>query len=262
VEVRSLGYRTDLMVRRLAGSSVEDRGHFIVVRTPQNPGFHWGNFLLWPGPPGEAGIEEWITAFGEEFPPATHLTFGIDGTEIPDGHERSAPGGLVADTSVVLTSDRVPEEGAAIGTPTVRPLRSDSDWQEEHRLRITLDEGDQPLSPVHLEFLRRGNDEARRTVEAGHAEYFGAFTGDRLCSVVGIASDGRGVARYQNVGTHPDFRRRGLASLLLARAGSFGMEAFRARLLVIVADHDSRAAGLYRTVGFVPVEGQWGWSAP
>jgi ribosomal protein S18 acetylase RimI-like enzyme len=261
MDVRSLGYRTDLMVRRLAGSSINDEGHFIIVRTPENPGFHWGNFLLLPGPPSEAQFQEWMARFTEEFSDAAHMTFGIDGTTIPDDREHQAPAGMVADLSVVMTSERPPAGGEVMGTPTVRPLRSDGDWDQEHLLRLVQDEGDQPHSPDHLDFLRRSTDEARRMVAGGHAEYFGAFTGDRLCSVVGIASDGQGVARYQNVGTHPGFRRRGLASTLLARAGLFGTEEMGARQLVIVAEHDSKAAALYRAVGFVPVEMEWGLSA-
>ena len=63
--------------------------------------------------------------------------------------------------------------------------------------------------------------EAAGLVASGGAEYFGAFDGDRLCSVAGIASDRQGLARYQNVGTLAEYRRRGLASRLLAEAGAF-----------------------------------------
>ena len=57
MEVRSLGYRTDLMIRALEGSQLADRGDYLVVRTPQNPSYWWGNFLLLSDPPqpGEAG---------------------------------------------------------------------------------------------------------------------------------------------------------------------------------------------------------------
>ncbi len=261
MEVRSLAYRTDLMVRRLAGSTISDHGRFIVVRTPDNPGFHWGNFVLWPGPPRPGEVEEWIRIFTDQFPDAAHLAFGIDGTDFPEGDQPFPDKRLLSDLSVVMTSERPPESRATRSVPTVRPLRSDRDWDQEHLLRLALDEEDEPHSSAHLDFLRRSTDESRRLVEAGHAEYFGAFIEDRLGSVVGIASDGRGVARYQNVGTHPDFRRRGLASHLLARAGAFGMDGFGARRLVIVADAGGIAAGLYQAVGFVPVESQWGLSA-
>jgi ribosomal protein S18 acetylase RimI-like enzyme len=260
VEVQSLGYRTDLMVRRLAGSSITDRGRYIVVRTPENPGFHWGNFLLWPGPPAEDEVGEWMAQFAEEFPAATHVALGIDVTEIPEWPGYLSTTGLEADSSVVLAAEQPPEAGPPDDAPTIRPLRSDDDWGQELGLRVTLAGEDGPPPPGHHAFLERSTAESRRLVESGHAGYFGAFVDDRLCSVVGIASDGLGVARYQNVGTHPEYRRRGFASTLLSRAGSFGREVFGARLLVIVADLDGPAVGLYRSVGFDPVEEQWGMS--
>jgi hypothetical protein len=39
VDVSSLGYRTDLMIRRLSGSEISDRGSHLVIRTPANPYF-------------------------------------------------------------------------------------------------------------------------------------------------------------------------------------------------------------------------------
>jgi ribosomal protein S18 acetylase RimI-like enzyme len=263
VEVRSLGYRTDLMVRRLAGASIKDLGRCIVVRTPDNPWFHWGNFLLWADPPGERGIEAWISAFAEEFPDATHTTFGIDGTGSPEHRDHPSPVALEAELSVVMTSERPPEVGPVEGGVAVRPLRSAEDWRQHLLLRHDEEEAEaHPVPPGHAQFLQRSTEESRRLVDQGRAAYFGAFVDDRLRSVAGIVSDGRGVARFQNVGTHPAYRRRGLASALLARAGTFGLADLGADLLVIVADQDGPAADLYHSLGFTPVEVQWGLSAP
>jgi hypothetical protein len=77
VDVRSLGYRTDLAIRVLEGSEVTDRGDYLVIRTPGNPDFWWGNFLLLPGlRPGSGG--GWRARFAAEFPDAGHLTLGVD----------------------------------------------------------------------------------------------------------------------------------------------------------------------------------------
>jgi hypothetical protein len=38
-----LGWTTDLAVLRYMGSTIEDRGDHLVVRTPRSPDFHWGN---------------------------------------------------------------------------------------------------------------------------------------------------------------------------------------------------------------------------
>ena len=40
------GWLTDIAVLRLSGAHIEDRGDHLVVTSPDNPGYHWGNFLL------------------------------------------------------------------------------------------------------------------------------------------------------------------------------------------------------------------------
>jgi hypothetical protein len=46
VDVRSLGFRTDLTVRRLAGPEIVDRGDYLLVRSSDFPDYYWGNFIL------------------------------------------------------------------------------------------------------------------------------------------------------------------------------------------------------------------------
>ena len=144
----------------------------------------------------------------------------------------------------------------------VRPLRTPHDWREELRLRVEVSAEDGPLPPGHTEFLLRRTEESMRLAEQGRAAYLGAFEGDRLCAVVGIASDRRGVARYQNVATRAGFRRRGLASWLVAEAGQVAVASMGAELLVIVADHGGAAARLYGSLGFTPVEAHLGLTVP
>jgi hypothetical protein len=45
MDIRSLGYRTDLFFPRFDGIII-DRGSYLVIRTPGNPHFYWGQFLL------------------------------------------------------------------------------------------------------------------------------------------------------------------------------------------------------------------------
>lgn len=56
MQVRSLGYRTDLIFPAFDGQ-ITDRGDYLVVRTPSNPTFYWGNFLLFDRPPGDGDFE-------------------------------------------------------------------------------------------------------------------------------------------------------------------------------------------------------------
>jgi hypothetical protein len=128
--IASLGYRTDLMLLGLQGSVIEQRVGYQVIRTPANPTFHWGNFVLLDRPPAPGTVSSWTTTFAREFPGAEHLAIGVDGTsgDAGDAAELAATG-LEADRSTVLT--------AAVTTPPPRPnevaefrtLDSDADWE-------------------------------------------------------------------------------------------------------------------------------------
>src|SRR5579863_9380717 len=81
VEVVSLGFRTDLMVRGLEGSEIADHGGYVTVRTRANPEFYWGNFLLLPADALSDPPDRWLSLFAAEFPDAGHLALGIDVTD-------------------------------------------------------------------------------------------------------------------------------------------------------------------------------------
>ncbi|MDQ1528945.1 MAG: hypothetical protein QOH77_735, partial [Actinomycetota bacterium] len=68
--ISSLGFRSDLMLLALQGSDIEQRDGYLVVRTPTNPTFHWGNFLLLGDAPEPGSVRRWIAAFRREFPGA------------------------------------------------------------------------------------------------------------------------------------------------------------------------------------------------
>src|SRR3954452_20220779 len=96
------------MVRQLSGSSVEDRGDYVVVRTDSNPTFYWGNFLLFPEPPRAGDPERWLARFAAEFPVAGHVAIGVDGVDGERGDDGAfGTAGLEPDVGVVLTTDRV-----------------------------------------------------------------------------------------------------------------------------------------------------------
>jgi ribosomal protein S18 acetylase RimI-like enzyme len=253
VDVRSLGFATDLMIRRLAGSEIADRGDYLVVRTPRNPTFYWGNFVL-VSP--EVPAEEWLGLFAREFTGAGHVAIGVDGT---DGASPGSPplleSGFELEVSTVLVLAGPPGDAPAVDHPC-RPLRGDDDWAQAAGLRRALGQEQGRLTEGYRVFLDRRVAEARELDRAGHAVHLGAFVDGRLRSCLGLMSDGGGTARYQTVETHPAFRHRGLAGALVEAAGRHGLTNLGASRLVIVADPDGPAVNLYRSLGFRDAEHQ------
>jgi GNAT superfamily N-acetyltransferase len=259
MDIRSLGYRTDLMIRALEGSQVSDRGEYLVIRTPANPAFWWGNFLLLPAPPELGEPDRWLSVFAAEFPGAAHVTLGIDTGNAPTvDADAFAAHGLEADLSAVLTAIAPHEPPQPNLDAICRPLDGDRDWQQAAELRSAITAGTPGQDP---EFLRARLAAERGLTQAGHGWWFGAFTGGQLAAQLGIISDGAGVARYQNVETHPDARRQGLAGTLVWQAGQHA-SARGARKLVIAADPADGAIRVYRSVGFAQHETQLGFFRP
>ena len=241
MDVTSLGFRTDLMLRRLAGATVEDRGDHVVVTTPANPGFWWGNFVLLAEPAKD--IAPWLETFRRAFPEAEHVALGVDGTDGRTGDTT----GLDAEVDVVLTATGFePREPDPYSR--VRTLESDQDWAQAVDLQLVCH--DEQPSPAHRLFVERRVAEVRGLVEAGHGQWFGAFPDGVLRSSLGVVTDGSGIARYQNVQTQPEFRRQGLATRLVHEAGVHALAHRRAEVLVIVADPDDEAIRIYRAAGF------------
>src|SRR5258708_24573803 len=69
------------MVRLLEGSQLDDRGDYLAIRSPQNPAYWWGNFLLLSAPPHRGETRKWVDLFAAEFPGAEHVALGIDVTD-------------------------------------------------------------------------------------------------------------------------------------------------------------------------------------
>lgn len=252
MHVRSLAYRTDLALLQLSGSEVEDHGAHLVVRTPANPRFYWGNYLLLAEPPEAGSAEHWVAAFEVAFPEAAHRAFGVDGTE--GSLEDLAPFaalGFETDASVVMTARHVHAPPRPNREATIRPLAGDEDWAQQVELSFAGED-----EHVTLDFSARRTDAHRSVVEAGHGVWFGAFLGDRLVSSMGLVRAGEGLARFQDVKTHPDARGRGLAGTLVHAVSRHGFDELGAETLVMVADPDYLAIRVYRSVGFDDTETQ------
>jgi len=252
MDVRSLGFRTDLALLQLGGSEVEDRGTHLVVRTPMNPTFYWGNFLLLAQPPHPGSGPHWVDVFERELPGVRHRTFGVDATAGTAADLAPFAGmGFSADVSSVMTAQAVREPPHPHPTARIRALSSDDDWGQQVALaRAGEDE--------HLteQFATRRAAAHRCNAEAGHGAWFGAFLEGRLAASMGIFVAADGLARFQEVKTHPDARSQGLAGTLVHAASRHAFDELGARTLVMVADPGYLAIRVYRSLGFEDTETQ------
>lgn len=257
MEVVSLGWRTDLMIRAAEGSQVSVRDDCIVMRSPAAPEFWWGNFLLLPELKPGSG-RWWLNRFAAEFPGAAHVAIGVDRAGAGTALEELTRCGLGIDRTAVLTAAAVNPPARLNPDVIVRPLEGDDDWRQAKALRTVVSAGGPGDDPTFI----AGRVAAERALaEAGPGTWFGAFLDGNLAAQLGIVSGGSGLARYQNVETAPSARRLGLAGTLVWRAGQAVLDA-GATTLVIAADPDYHALRLYESVGFRRAEEQVSFCRP
>jgi GNAT superfamily N-acetyltransferase len=257
VDLTSLGYRTDLALLQLGGTQVEDRGDHLVVRSPHNPTFWWGNFLLLSRVPPPEETDAWFARFEAEFPNAEHRAFGFDGVDgrVSDLAE-FAQRGMHCETATVMSASGVHPPPRPNHEATYRKLSSDDDWAQSIALRVACNDDEENDDPGHLEFTTLRAATNRALTVAGHGAWFGAFVDGRLLSQMGLVAASPGLARFQSVETHPDARGQGLAGTLVEHVSRYGFGELGASTLVMVADPEYSAIRLYRSVGFVDGESQ------
>ncbi|MDQ2816109.1 MAG: GNAT family N-acetyltransferase [Actinomycetota bacterium] len=254
----SLGLRTDVALRVLEGAEVVDRGDYLVIRSLDNPGFWWGNFLLLDAVPAAGTVDRWLARFAAEFPAARHVALGVDTTDDQPVIPAEFPvAGLEAQRATVLTCTAVGPPPHPNSDAEIRSLESGADWEQSFDLGVRCFGADGAQN-----YMRRRVDARQRLTQAGRGAWFGAFTGGRLLAQLGVCDAGGGFARYQDVETDPAARRLGLAGTLLWHAGRYGREVLAASTLVIVADPADVAIRIYRACGFTDQQSQLTFARP
>jgi ribosomal protein S18 acetylase RimI-like enzyme len=158
---------------------------------------------------------------------------------------------------VVLTTREIHQPPRYNPDIVVKTLASDSDWAQALQNQLVNNMSEEEDGPDFIRFTTREMERYRSMTQAGLGEWFGAFVGDRLVGGLGLFVKHH-VGRFQEVGTHPDFRRQGICRSLVYQAARYAFERMGAETLVMVADEDYVAARIYEQVGFKPVERQVG----
>jgi hypothetical protein len=130
VEQLGLGWRSHVLACRF-GAQVVERDDCIVLRTPDNPTFYWGNCLIVPRAPHDDELARWQLRFDEEIanvqPASRHRAIGVDAAQLagPLPSWRAAGIDEFDDTAVLLLNREqlvLPPPVRGIAALVLRPL--------------------------------------------------------------------------------------------------------------------------------------------
>ncbi len=259
---RSLVWATDIDVLPVDRVAARREDH-LIVRSPSNPSHWFGNLLLFDDPPRTGDRGRWeelfVDAFADE-PGIRHRTFCWDRTDDALGAARAefeaAGYDLKRTVGLIAAPDEIRPHSRANRAVRVRPLRpgSDSDlWEQVVEIQVAGRDADRVSEEAHREFSRRRLADLRALFAAGRGAWYVALLGEEVVGSCGVVvTDGRG--RFQIVDTVAGHRGRGICSRLVVEAAHHAAAVHGARRLVIAADPDYHALGIYESLGFRAVE--------
>lgn len=251
--IRTLGLRTDLAIES-GRAIVSEHERYIAVRTPDNPGYHFGNFLIFEHAPAAGDEERWPQFFDEVFHSdagVRHAAFAWSAGEQTRQIAAFIDRGYTLEDRLVLTAAQVREFDVPDGL-YVRRFRCDNDWNAQFELGMAT--RDEVYEPEGYARFKAAQIAYHREISAEFGVWLGMFDGAQLVGSCGIYSIGDGLARYQDVGVLPAYHNRGIARCLIGAAGRFAIERFAATQLVIVANADNFARRIYERCGFAPYQ--------
>jgi GNAT superfamily N-acetyltransferase len=232
----------------MSGSKITDFGDHLVVKTPHNPNYHWGNCILVNDPWSAADADKWIQRYSEVFPDHQWLAVGLP--QMPANNEAWIRHGVTLEQLDVLSTQTLPKQKPLADGYAARIFR-EHDWETltKRELAEGLREGG--YEPAVIEsFVVETNANRKQMVDSGKAAWFGAFFDGEMVANLGMVTCGE-TGRYQSVETNSNHRRKGLASHLLGLAANWSQNQ-GCNNWVIVTQETNDAGRVYRRAGFSP----------
>ena len=244
----SPGWKTDLDILALGGSEIQTFDDHLVVSTPTNPEYHWGNCLLVLDPTSVDMSEKWVERYRSVFPSNDWIAIGLP--QMPANVAAWEEQGITLEQLDVLSTNSLPKSQPLPVGYTSRHF-DEQDWETltQRQISSLLAEGGYEPAATE-EFAIKTNVSRKGLCYSGDAAWFGAYLGDELVASLGIVRSGT-TARYQSVETSEAHRRKGLASHLLGLAASWSQEQ-GCESWVIVTEERNSAGRIYRRAGFTP----------
>lgn len=248
-------FRTEMIYWRVDGQ-VLDRGEYHLVRSPANPTYYGGNLLYFDHPPVEGDYTHWLELFESEFkdePNVKHVLFMWD---LPEGETGAVAqfieGGFEIQSNVTLMTDQVVPPPKLNSEIKVRRIEANNEWDAVLAAKLRARNPRFDLK-TYTPFKKKWLDARRRLADQGLGNWYGAYIDNQLVGDLGLFRDGT-IARFQDVGTEPEFRQRGICGTLVYEVSRQALESNGIETLVMVADENYHAARIYESVGFRPTE--------
>ena len=254
MEVRSLSYSTLLHLLSYR-SLIENKKEYLVVKTPHNPGYYWGNFLFFYQAPHENAMAEWEFLFDQEFMdiPVSHKAFAWDSTNHLGNYMKPfIKKKYYYEVDDVMIATVVEKPNYYNSQLTIKAINSEKELVQACQLNVAC--FGHGLGNTYSSYVNRLMSDFHKDTEMGRGVWIGAFLKNQLVGDMGLFNVGYQRGLICSVKTDPNHRENGVCRTLLYQAVKYGFEQMGMVEIVLVTDQNYHASTIYRSVGFNKVE--------
>lgn len=235
------------------GNEVLDGPLACFVRNTETPNVYDANHVTRVRARTPKEIDSVLARADEVYPESRHRQYLMDPATPPTFEARLALDGYDCNLELEMVLDGELVAGPAAKGVEIRPVRSEADWASLERL-FRLDheeesqrEGREPLTPeVTRQVVKT------KSWKAPAVAFFLASVKRTDCGFFSSWPGTNRMAKVEDLFTHPDFRRRGIATALIRQCVE-DARARGAREVVIGARVDDTPKAMYAALGFRPL---------
>lgn len=242
----TLGNYTD-MIFHSNSASITRKEFYTVIKTPGNPYYYFGNYLIFHDALDRYSLETIESIFAEEFSSDSrigHVAFSwpYNDSDLIDQYMSS---GYIYDKNLVmsLTERKDLNIPLHVSHLTIRQFE-DGDW--EQWMLLELEEIDDCSKSQHELFLRGLQRDYQHLIENRLGAWYGAYIDNQLVASAGIFYESN-IGRFQRIRTKPSYRGLGICKTLMYKICS---DYCHLNTIVVVADTAYYAKKIYADLGF------------
>ena len=234
-------------------SVIEDREDALVITTPENPFWRWGNLIVLKAWPRPEDTVHWKNLYVSKIAPLQSVPNRLlvwEGSRDKHGVlEPYTEDGLTFSTFDVLRLGRLHKPSTHRPDIIIRTISDDDEeWREVVSVNVECF-GILSDDPDYQRFAERRLAHHRRMVAKGLGCWYAASIDGELAGSLGIFW-GDGLCRFQEVAVRPRFRHQGIAATLVYEAAKSAQREYPHHSQIIAADAEGDAIRIYRTLGF------------
>lgn len=252
-DILSIGLKSEFLLFDHI-SEIHPTEEYLVIKTPRNPKYVSANFLLFKNGPDKTALHSWPSIFEKEFlndNKIKHVKLVWDGLTDHDHKDNILPflnNGFELENYRTLIANELLIKPHLHPKLEIKIIATSKEWESIVQDQM-LFKPEGLTENYYKAFSIQLMKDYKYIIELGKSIWFGAFIGSEMVGSTGLLWSDELVA-FQRVVVKKNFQNQGICKTMLYYIAEWISKELKNRTLVILAETNSFAEHIYKSLGF------------